>query len=67
MGKWSYNFNILNLGTTSFMFQLLYPRGKSPWNPLDRRLSGTQRKSGRRAVEKNLLPLPGIEFLLSSL
>jgi len=29
----------------SFTLQLLYPWGKSPWNPFDRRLGGPQRWS----------------------
>jgi hypothetical protein len=43
---------ILDLGTrwrwvVSFMPRPLYPRGKSPWYPLDRRLGGPQSRSGR--------------------
>jgi len=30
----------------SFMPRLLYPQGKSPWYPLDRRLGGPQNHSG---------------------
>jgi hypothetical protein len=37
------------------------PPGKSPWNPLDRRLDGSQSRSGRGAEEKNSQPPPGIE------
>jgi hypothetical protein len=37
------------------------PRGKRPQCPLDKRLGGLQSQSGRCGVEKNLLPLPGIE------
>jgi hypothetical protein len=39
----------------------LYPRGKDPRYPLDRRLGGPQSRSGQRFWEKNPLPLPGIE------
>jgi hypothetical protein len=39
----------------------LYPQGKSPWYPLDRRLGGTQSRSGRGGEEKNSQPLPGLE------
>jgi hypothetical protein len=39
----------------------LYPRGKSPWYPLDRRLGGPQSRSGRGGEEKNSQPLPGLE------
>jgi hypothetical protein len=31
----------------------LYPQGKSPWYPLDRRLGGPQSRSGRGGEEKN--------------
>jgi hypothetical protein len=34
----------------------LYPRTKSPWYPLDRRLGGPQNRSGRLGEEKNLAP-----------
>ena len=36
----------------------LYPRGKSPSMPLNRRVDGPQSCTGRWAQEKNLLPLP---------
>jgi hypothetical protein len=36
----------------SFTPRPLYPQGKSPWYPLDRKLSGPQRHSGR-GEEKN--------------
>jgi hypothetical protein len=39
----------------------LYPQGKSFWYPLDRRLSGSQSRSGRGGEEKNSQPPPGIE------
>jgi hypothetical protein len=38
----------------------LYPQGKSPWYPLDKRLGGSQNRSGRGG-EKNSQPLPGLE------
>jgi hypothetical protein len=41
--------------------QTLYPQGKSPWYPLDRRLGGPQSRSGRGGEEKNSQPPPGIE------
>jgi len=31
----------------------LYPQGKSPWYPLDRRLGGPQSCSGQGGEEKN--------------
>jgi hypothetical protein len=50
---------ILDLGTSwrrvvSFTPHLLYPRGKSPHYPLDRRLGGPQNRSGRYG-EKSFL------------
>jgi len=39
----------------------LYPEGKSPWYPLDRRLDGPQRSSGRGGEEKISQPPPGFE------
>jgi hypothetical protein len=39
----------------------LYLQGKSPWYPLDRRLSEPQSRSGRGGEEKNSQPPPGIE------
>jgi hypothetical protein len=39
----------------------LYPRGRNPRHELDRRLGGPQSRSGRCEVERNHLPLPGIE------
>jgi hypothetical protein len=38
----------------------LYPQGKSPRYPFDRRLSGPQSRSGRGSEEKNSQPLPGL-------
>jgi hypothetical protein len=48
---------ILDLGTrcmwvVSFTPRSLYPQGKSPWYPLDRRLSGPQSRSGRGVKRK---------------
>jgi hypothetical protein len=40
----------------SFTLRPLYPRRKSPWYTLDRRLCGHQRLSGRRAGNKILDP-----------
>jgi hypothetical protein len=34
------------------------PIGKSPWYPLDRRLGGSQSRSGRGGEEKNYHPPP---------
>jgi hypothetical protein len=57
---------ILDLSTrwrwvVSFTPLPLYPQGKSPWYPLDRRLSGPESRSGRGGEEKNSQPPPGIE------
>jgi hypothetical protein len=57
---------ILDLGTrwrqmVSFTPRPLYPQGKSPSYPLDRRLGGPQGRSGRGGEEKNSQPPPGIE------
>jgi len=41
--------------------QSLYPRRRTPYYPLDRRLGGPQNRSGRGGEEKNSLSLPGIE------
>jgi hypothetical protein len=58
--------HILNLGTrwrclVSFTPRSLYPQGKSPWYPLDRRLDGPQSRSGRGGEEENSLRLPALE------
>jgi hypothetical protein len=45
----------------SFTLRSLYPRGKSPWYPLDRRLSGYQNWSGHGGEENNSQPLQGLE------
>jgi hypothetical protein len=49
---------IFNLATrwmwvVSFTPRPLYPQGKSPWYPLDRRLGGSQSRSGHGSEEKN--------------
>jgi len=51
LGEWRY----------SFMPWLLYPQGKSPWYPLNRRLDGPWSCSGCSGEEKNPQSLPGIE------
>jgi hypothetical protein len=45
----------------SFTIRLLYPQGKSTWYPLDRRMGGSQSRSGCGGEEKNSQPLPGLE------
>jgi hypothetical protein len=54
---------ILYLGTkwrwvVSFTPRPLYPQGKSPWYPLEKRLGGLQSRSGRGGEEENSQPLP---------
>jgi hypothetical protein len=44
-----------------FKPQSLYVKGKSRWYPLDRRLGGPRKRSGRGGEEKNSQPLPGLE------
>jgi hypothetical protein len=39
------------------MPRLLYPQGRRPWYPLDRRLDGPQGQSGCSGEEKNSQPL----------
>jgi hypothetical protein len=43
----------------SFTPRPLYPQGKIPWYPLDRRLGRPQSRSGRGGEEKNSQPPPG--------
>jgi hypothetical protein len=45
----------------SFTPRPLYPQGKSPWYPLDRRLGVLQNRSRRSGGEKNSQPPPEIE------
>jgi hypothetical protein len=57
---------ILDLGTrwrgvVSFAPRPLYPQGKNPWYPLDRRLGGPQSRFGQGGGEKNSQLLPGLE------
>jgi hypothetical protein len=58
--------HILDLSTrwrwvVSFTPWLLYPQGKNPWYPLDRKLGGPQSCSGHGGEEKNSQPLLGIK------
>jgi hypothetical protein len=45
----------------SFPPRPLYPKGKIPWYPLDKRLGGPQSWSGNSGEEKNSQPLPGFK------
>jgi hypothetical protein len=46
----------------SFKLRSLYPEGKSPWYPLDRRLGvPPQSRSGHGGEQKNSQPLPGLK------
>jgi hypothetical protein len=61
-----YSSIFLDLGTrwrwvVSFKHHPLYPRGKSRRYPLYRRLGGPHSRTGSCGVEKEHLPLPGIE------
>jgi hypothetical protein len=60
---------ILNLGTNGGEWSAsrsshFTPKGKDPWNPLDRRLGGPQSWSGHSGEEKNSQPLPGFKPLI---
>jgi hypothetical protein len=46
------------------MPQLLYPQGKNPRYPLDRKLGGLQSQSGCSGEEKNSQPLLVLEPLI---
>jgi hypothetical protein len=64
-GEWMFSSTFLDLGirlrlVVSFTLLPLYPLGKSPRYPLDRRLGESQSRSGRCGEEKHLA-LPGIE------
>jgi hypothetical protein len=53
---------ILHLSTVvSFTTRPLYPQGRGSWYPLDRRMGGSQSRSGGGGEEKNSQPLPGLE------
>jgi hypothetical protein len=65
-GSGCIDLRILDLGTSwrwmvSFTPRPLYPLGKSPRYPLDRRLDGPHSRSVRRGEEK-ILALPGLEL-----
>jgi len=45
------------------MHRPLYPRGKSPQYPLERKLGGPQSRFGHGSEEKNSQPLPGLESM----
>jgi hypothetical protein len=66
-GSGGKNLHILDLGTrwrwvVSFTPRPLYPQGKSPWHPLDRRLGGPQNRSEHGGEDHNSEPLPGLEL-----
>jgi hypothetical protein len=63
LGEWRYSFthSLTSLGTrwrwvVSFTPRPIYSQGKSPWYPLDRRLSGLQSRCGRGGEDKNSQP-----------
>jgi len=45
----------------SFTPRPLYPKGKSPWYPLDKRLGGPQSRPGSGGEEKYSQSLPELE------
>jgi hypothetical protein len=58
---------IPDLGTTwrsvvSFTPRPLYPQGKSPWYPLDRRLGGAQSRSGHGGEDMMMMMMMMIGF-----
>jgi len=64
--------SIIDLGSrwrwvVSFTRLPLYPQGKSPWHPLDKRLDGPQSRSGRGGIEKNSRPLSEFHPLIIQL
>jgi hypothetical protein len=66
MGEWRYSSKILDLGTkwrlvVSLKLRPHYSQRKKPRYLLDRRLVGPESRSERYRIEKNLIPLPGIE------
>jgi hypothetical protein len=52
------NFGTRWRGMISFTLLPLYLRVKSPWYPLDRRLGGTQSRSGRGGEDRKKVPAP---------
>jgi hypothetical protein len=67
MREWRYSSFSIDLGNrwrwvVRFTSRPPYTWGKNPRYPLDRRLGGLQRRSGRSGVEKKLFVLPEIEF-----
>jgi hypothetical protein len=46
----------------NFTLRSLYPQGKSPRYPLDRKLGGPQGRYQRDDKKKNSEPLPGLEI-----
>jgi len=69
MGKWRYNSTLFltsALGGSKWSASRLpppplYPHGKKPWYPLDRRLGGPESRAGHGGEEKNSQLLPGLE------
>jgi hypothetical protein len=46
---------------SSFTLRPLYPQGKNPCHPMDRRLGEPQSRFGHGGEQKNSQPLPGLE------
>jgi hypothetical protein len=51
----------------SFTPRPLYSQGKSPWYQLDRRLGGSQSRSGRGGEEQNSQLVPELETPITQL
>jgi hypothetical protein len=69
---WSYNSDIIDLSNgwswvISFTPRPLYVRWKGPRYSLDKRLGAPQSRTGRCGVEKNYVPVSGIDLRQSSL
>jgi len=58
--------NLCWMEVVSFTLQPLYPQGKRPRYPVERRLGGYQIQSGHGDKKRRFLPLLGIEPLSSS-
>jgi hypothetical protein len=64
MGEWMYRPTFSWKSVVSFTPGVLYPRGNSPRYPFDKRLDGSQKRSGRR--EEKILDPTGARTLDSS-
>jgi hypothetical protein len=62
MREWRYSSTILDLGTrwcaVNFRPRPLYPRGKSPWYPLHKRLGGSKNLTPGGIESRSSIPYP---------